>query len=177
MLNSVPVTINSAARQVTLRHPNSFDVIVSRKRVVRVESGEGGTPSEMGGAPTLGGMGVLRSEDETDFEYDELGAGKLLFAGPGPYQPQDLNDRDNATLVENSREVLIESVASPGAAPGEPQHFVTDVGDLVCITLGMGVVMAYEVATVSSPVALAPYQRRLVLNPRDDLNYVQPFTG
>jgi hypothetical protein len=176
MLNNVPTSINAAARQVTLRHPNSFDCIVSRKRVVRVEPGAGGGASTSAGMPTLGGMGVMRSEDESDFEYDELGAAKLLFAGPGPYQPMDMNERDNALLTENSREVLIESVAKPGAAVGQPQYFVADTGDLVSVTLGLGVVLTYDVATVSGTVNLPPYTRKLVLNPRDDLNYVEPFT-
>lgn len=176
MLNSVPTAINAASRQVTLRHPNAFDCIVSRKRVVRVELDGAGAPSTSAGLPTMGGMGVLRSEDEVEFEYDELGAAKLLFAGPGPYQAQDMNERDNALLTENSREVLIESVAKPGALEGEPQYFVADTGDLVSLTLGLGVVLSYEVATVSGTVNLPPYTRKLVLNPRDDLNYVEPFT-
>lgn len=176
MLNSVPIAINAASRQVTLRHPNSFDCIVSRKRVVRIEVDAEGDPSTMGGSPTMGGMGVLRSEDEVEFEYDELGPAKLLFAGPGPYQAQDMIERDNALLTENSREVLIESIAKPGALVGEPQYFVADTGDLVSLTLGLGVVLSYEVATVSGTVNLPPYTRKLVLNPRDDLNYVEPFT-
>ncbi len=176
MLNSVPTAINKAARQVTLRHPNAFDCIVSRKRVVRTELDGNGDPSTSAGMSTLGGMGVMRTEDESEFEYDELGAAKLLFAGPGPYQPMDMNERDNALLTENSREVLIECVANQGAPNGDPQYFVADTGDLVSLTLGLGVVLSYVVATVSGTVNLPPYTRKLVLNPRDDLNYVEPFT-
>ena len=54
MLTQVPVSTNRIARQVVLRHPTSFDCIVSRKRVVRVEKGADGNPSEMGGSPTMG---------------------------------------------------------------------------------------------------------------------------
>jgi hypothetical protein len=175
MLNSVPQAINRAARQVTLRHPQSFDCIVSRERVVRVELNDAGGLSESAGLPTLGGMGVLRSEDEADFEYDELGPAKLLFAGPGPFQPMDMNERDSALIAENAREVVIESIAEPGAAPDKPQYFQADTGDLVVLTMGMGVALTYEVATVSGTVALPPYTRKLVLNPRDDLSYVEPM--
>lgn len=171
MLTSVPTAINQSNRQVVLRHPNSFDAVVSRKRVVRVEL-VAGAPGEMGGNPTLGGMGVLRSEDEADYEYDELGPAKLLFAGPGPFQPQDIIERDNGLVAETQREVLIECVAKPG----ETGFFVADTSDLVSIMLGPGVVMVYDVATVSGTVNIPPYTRRLVLNPRDDLNYIEPFT-
>lgn len=173
MLTSVPTSINAASRQVTLRHPNAFDCTISRKKVVRVELGANGDASEMGGSPTLGGMGVLRSEDEAEIEYVELGEGKLLFSGPGPFQPQDMIERDNALVAENAREVVIESIAKPGTEG----FFVADTGDLVCITLGPGVVMAYDVATVTGTVALPPYTRKLVLNPRDDLSYIEPFEG
>lgn len=88
-------------------------------------------------------MGLLRSEDEVDFEYDELGPAKLLFAGPGPYQPQDMIEHDNALHVERSREVLIGSIAEPGAAPCEPQYFVADTRDLVARTMEGGVVICY----------------------------------
>lgn len=169
MLIAVPSAINAASRQVTLRHPNAFDCVVSRKRVTRVETDANGDPSEMGGDPTLGGMGVLRTEDEAEFEYEELGDAKLLFASP--FAQQDMIEHDNATLVERQREVLIECVKKPG----EEGFFVSDTADLVCIVLGPGVVIAYDIASVASPVALPPYERRYVLNPRDDLNYVAPF--
>jgi hypothetical protein len=175
MLNAVPASINRLSRLVTLRHPNAFDCIVSRKVITRVEPDQNGDPSEMGGAPTMGGMGVLRGEDEAEFDYVELGAAKLIFAGPGAYQPQDVIEHDNALLVERQREVLIESVAAPGAEPGEPQHFVADTGDLVFLIMEGGVVIAHEVATVSGTVNIPPYTRKLVLNPRDDLSYVEPF--
>lgn len=171
MLTSVPSAINAASRQVVLRHPNAFDCIVSRKRTLRVEPDpDSGDPSEMGGSPTMGGMGVLRSEDEDNFEYEELGAGKLMFAAP--FQPMDAIERDNGLVPETQREVLIEALAAAGA----PGHFLADSGDLVVITLAPGVLVAYEVATVSGTVNIPPYTRRLVLNPRDDLAYLAPFT-
>lgn len=172
MLTSVPTAINRSARQVVLRHPNSFDAVVSRKRLVRVEPDPAtGLPSEMGGAPTMGGMGVLRAEDEAEFDYVELGPAKLQFAGPGPFQQQDMIERDNGLVPEAQREVLIECIAEPG----QPGYFLTDTADLVMITLGPGVVMAYEVANVGGSVNIPPYTRRLALNPRDDLAYIEPF--
>lgn len=137
----------------------------------RVEPDANGDPSEMGGVPTLGGLGVLRSEDEVEFEYVPLGDAKLVFAGPGPFQQQDMIEHDSATLVERTREVLIECIAKPDDAA----YFVPDTGDLVMITIGPDVIMSYEVATVGSTVALPPFERRYVLNPRDDLAYAVAF--
>lgn len=172
MLTSVPISINTSNRQVVLRHPNSFDAVVSRKRLVRVENDPAtGLPSEMGDTPTMGGMGVLRSEDEADFEYDELGPAKVQFVGPGPFQQQDVIERDNGLEPEAQRPVLIECLAAPGSA----EYFLADSGDLVMLQLAPGVVIGYEVASVGGTVNIPPYTRRLILNPRDDLAYVAPF--
>ena len=173
MLTSVPLAISRSSRQVVLMHPNSFDAVISRKKVLRVEIDPGtGNPSEMGATPTLGGMGVLRTEDEADFEYVELGAARVQFAAGSPLPAQDLNERDNVGIPAAQCEVLIEAVAKRG----EPIPFIADSGDLVMLTLCPGVVVAYEVEKVSAPVNIPPYTRRLMLNPRDDLNYIEPFT-
>lgn len=169
MLTSVPLAVKAASRQVTIRHPNAFNVVVSRKAVLRTELDEDGDENTMGGAPTLGGMGVLRSEDEAEFEYRELGEGKMLFAAP--FSPMDTNKQGSALVAENMREVLLESLAKPG----EDGYFEATTGDLVMVDLGMGIIMAYTVENVSGNIQIPPYTRRLVLNPRDDLSYVEPF--
>lgn len=177
MLNSVPIAVSGNTRQVVLRHPNTMPCTVFRKVVTRVEpqsdtdpeSPTPNDPSVMGGMPTLGGMGVLRSEDEADFEYVPLGEGRCLFAGP--YVPNDLNERDDAVLQQPMQEAQVESLA----APGTPDHFVADIGHLVLITPGLGVVLAYEVATATGMSNIPPYVRKLVLNPRDDLHHLDPF--
>lgn len=172
MLTSVPVAINNAARQVTLRHPQAFSCVVSRKRVKRVELKPGaGEADTMGGSPTMGGMGVLRSEDEAEIEYVELGSAKMVFAGPGQMPNRDIIERDNGTLPMTQTEVTLECVIDPG----KPGHFVADSGDLVAVDMGMGVITAFEVDKPSSSVNIAPYTRRYILNPRDDLRYVDGF--
>lgn len=170
MLSQVATAVSNATRQVVLRHPNTMDCTVWRKRVLRTEiDPETDLPSTMGGSPTLGGMGVLRSEDESEFEYYELGAAKCMFCGI--FQPNDQNERDDAILQQPMQEAQIESVK----APNEVGHFLADTSDLVLVTPGLGVVLAYEIATLSGPINIPPYVRKLVLNPRDDLHALEPF--
>lgn len=177
MLTTVPTAINSQTRQVVLRHPNTMPCTVFRKVVKRVET-EGSLdpdthtpndPSEMGGSPTLGGMGVLRSEDEADYDYVPLGDARCLFAGP--YIPNDMNERDDAVLQQPMQEAQVEPLAEPGSA----EYFLTDTTDLVLITPGLGVVIAYDVGSVIGMANIPPYIRKLVLNPRDDLHHLDPF--
>lgn len=130
---------------------------------MRVELNEAGAPSEMGGSPTLGGMGVLRSEDETEFEYEELGPGRMLYVGQ--HVQADVIERDNALLPENLKEALVESVA----AAGEVGHFVVDTGDIIFLDLGMAMLMPFEAVSIVGNINIPPYTRKVVLNPRDDL--------
>lgn len=170
MLTSAPIAINRSSRLVVLRHPNAFAITVHRKTVKRVET-VGGVESEMGGSPTMGGMGMLRSEDEAEFDYVELGDGKLLFTNGA--QPVALNEQGSAQIVEAQKTCLIESKAEPTAA----DHWVAQRGDLVALDLGLGVIIAYEVADIIGNVAIPPYTQSFVLNPRDDLDYEDGFAA
>nr|WP_319566287.1 hypothetical protein [uncultured Rhodoferax sp.] len=170
MLNNVPIAIKNACRQVVLRHPNSMDCWVWRKQVTRVENDpDTGLPSTMGGSPTLGGMGVLRSEDEADYDYVMLGEGKCMALGP--YQPNDEVERGNALLQATQQEAQVVSLAGEG----EPGHFIPDTGDMVMVTPGLAVVLVYDVATITGLANIPPYIQKLVLNPRDDLHSLTPF--
>ena len=173
MLNQVPQAVSYSSRQVVLRHPNSMPCTVWRRQVLRTElSPLSGLPSESAGSPTLGGMGVMRAEDEAEFEYDELGPGHMLFVGQ--FQPTDMVERDNALLPADLQEALVECDSEPGL----PGFFEVDSGDVVFMDVGMGTVMPYEVATVTGNIHIPPYTRKFVLNPRDDLAFLSPpFAG
>jgi len=172
MLNNIPASINFSVRQVVLRHPNSMECSVWRKRLLRVEPDPAtGLPSTMGGSPTLGGMGVLRSEDEAEFDYQELGPGRMLFSGV--FQANDIVERDDAIVPQNLQEAQVVSVADTS----KPEYFEADTGDLIMLDMGLGVVLAYDVATITGNLAIPPYTRKLMLNPRDDLHALEPFTG
>ena len=163
MLNNVPAAVSYCTRLVVLRHPNSMDCTVWRKRLLRVELDAQGAPSEMGATPTLGGMGVLRSEDETEFVYEELGPGRMLYVGQ--HTQADMIERDNALLPENMKEALVECLADPGTAG----HFIVDSGDMVFMDVGMAMFMPFEAVSVVGNINIPPYTRKIVLNPRDDL--------
>lgn len=169
MLNNVPIAIRRHARLTVLKHPNSTDCEVWRKRVKRIEKNQAGEESTMGGAPTLGGMGVLRSEDEADFDYEPLGAGRLLLVGG--FQPSSENDQGSALSPQALQEALVECTGEVG----QESHFEADVGDLVLQDMGMGVIIAYSVEDVQGNVGIPPYTRKLVLQPRDDLHHLEPF--
>jgi hypothetical protein len=149
-----------------------MECTVWRMQVLRTEVDPAtGQPSSAMGSPTLGGLGVLRSEDEVEYEYVELGEGKCMFCGQ--YQPNDMNERDSALIQANAQEAQVEALANPGA----PGYFVADTNDIVMLHVGLGVVMVFEVATITGSVNIPPYNRKLVLNPRDDLHSLEPFAG
>lgn len=172
MLTRVPESVVHQTRMVTLYHPNAMDCTVWRMQVLRTEVDPAtGEPSEDIGAPTLGGLGVMRSEDEDNYEYVELGSAKCMFCGQ--YQPNDMNERDSALIQANAQEAQVEALAYPGSS----DYFVADTNDLVLLHLGLGVIMAFTVAAVTGSLNIPPYNRKLVLNSRDDLHSLEPFTG
>ena len=146
MLHSVPTAINRAARQVVLRNPNAFKLYALRRKVNRVEiDPETSLPSESGGAPTLGGMTVLRAEEEADITYTELGEARMLFVDGVP-EAADVNDAGAGLLGASSRMARIESMLDQS----EQGHFEAEQGDLLVIDMGMGASLVYEVVTLSS---------------------------
>jgi len=171
MVAAVPSVVKDATRMVVLRHPRSLDATVWKKVVTRVEADPAtGLPSEMGGAPTLGGMGVLRSEDEPEFEYEERGPAKLLLCGVWEGQP--INDRGNAT-IQPAQEAQIVATADPGT----PEHFSPEVGDLVMVDMGAGAVFGFSIEDMPSSTYIGPMIPRYVIQPRDDLHNLEPFTS
>lgn len=168
MLSQIPITINKVARMTTLRHPNSLDVQLLRKVLLRQETDSFGNPSESAGAPTMGGMGMLRSEDEAEFDYVPVaGAGKMQMLG-GLASPADMNDSSASLLTDKAVTARVECVLDPS----DPGFWIADKGDLLVADMGMGVLLTYEAVTLSSKVLIPPYTRSLIFNPRDDLNYL-----
>ena len=164
MLNQVPIQIQRSARQVTLRHPNAMDCTVWRKVINRVSAD---TPATIGGLPTIGGLGVLDSEDEADFDWQPKGDAKIVMAGVFQAEGGNTVDTDNGLLYPAPPiEALIECILDPG----DPDFFMADKPDMVTVEPGGGVVLTYEVTGVQGNVNIPPYTRRYILAPRSDMN-------
>lgn len=162
MINNVPIKIMQATRAVTLKHPNSLDCVVYRKELLRSDD------ESMGGLPTLGGMGVLKSEDEDEFEYARLGEGKILIHGR--FSGGDMSDRgDGITPDEPMQEA---SIVSLDALDFEPKK-----GDLVGVMPGGGVLIGFEIIGTTGNVSIYPYTTKFIIAPRDELHDLQPWTS
>jgi hypothetical protein len=168
MLNNVPKAVAAANRQVVLRHPNSWPVSVWRKKVLRTDAAD--PASTMGGSPTMGGMGVLKADDEAEIAFEELGEARMLFCGI--HRPLDINERQDAIMQEPMQDAQVVSVAGAQDAG----YFEITTGDLILQDLLFGVVLAYDVAAVTGSVNIPPYVRKAVIQPRDDLSSLEPFT-
>jgi hypothetical protein len=165
MLTGVPTQINRSARLVTLRHPNAIDCTVFRKQVNRVETVD---PDETNdGAPTIGGLGMLNSEDESDYEYTELGDARIVFVGQFQTQGGNWTDDDGQIIYP---EGLIEALIECELEPDNEGFFLPKKNDIVSVEPGEGLTVTYEVVDVTGPTAIPPYTRKYVLNPRQDQN-------
>ena len=153
MLTSVPDHIARAARIVTMRHPNAFDVVAYRKRVLRTEP------------KTLGGLAVLSDEDESDVDWDLLGEGKLLFSDQ--YAGANWSsEQDNINYAASGFFAQIEPV-------DETVQFQKT--DIVYVMPGGGAAIAYEITNIPSTIGIPGYTRKYEIQKRDDLLYIPEF--
>lgn len=160
MLTQVPAALRIAARAMVNRHPNAMDCQVWRKMVTRTFGTEAGS---LGGLPTLGGLAVLKSDDEAEVNFELLGEGKCLFASI--YEPSTLSDRrDNAEAGPDAAPAMIEPATAGAFAPGP--------GDLVMCMPGFGIVITYEVIQVLNTVNIPPYLPKYMLAAQSDLMFV-----
>jgi len=168
MLTNIPVGINSMARNVIINHPNTFNCEVYRRTLQR----EG---PEEGGMPTLGGMMVLNSEDESEINWSLVGLGFALSAEA--FQPAGMVDRRDATFggLEEFR-FLIE----PEQMLGNPGGFAINKHDVIYLLIGEGEMaakIAHEIVDVESTVNVPPYVSRFITNRRADLDLMPGDAG
>lgn len=164
MLNQVPRDVNKAARQVTLKHPNSMDIALFRKVVERT------APTQIGGLPTLGGLGVLTPEDESEVDWTDLGYGKMLIVER--FQPSEAVNRGDA--IDLSYPELL-ALIQPVEEPSTPGSFTVQRYDVAYVFFGDDVKIAYEVARIEGDVLINPYAVKYVLQKRDMLSYIAGF--
>ena len=154
MLNEVPLAIRRALRAVTLNHPNRMGCTVYRKVVTRA------APDTFGGLPTLGGLGVLDNEDETDFEYQELGDASLVFLQL--YQSGFRSD-DNS-LLDNPNTPQQEA----SIEPINENEFVPRKQDIVTVVIG-DAILPYEITEIAGTVNIPPFTQKYILQLKDEL--------
>jgi hypothetical protein len=163
MLTNVPSGINRMARNVVMNHPNTFSCEVYRKAVTR--------PAEtsVGGLPTMGGLGVLDSMDEDQFEYAFMGYGYALPADGG-FAPAPMVRRSDANIGAGDEfRFLIE--------PEEPDEFDVREHDVLYLLLGVGKdapKLAYEIVAIETTSNIPPYTTRYIANRRNDLDLLTP---
>ncbi|MCK2122098.1 hypothetical protein [Pseudomonas sp. PNPG3] len=160
MLNNVAHAVNRADRQRVLRHPNSLDCVLLIKQVDRND--EGGA---FDGAPTLGGAGMLSSEDEVNYSWVPACDARINFA-QGFAAPLGNTSDDGRRL--NYEDQVLEASIEPLAKPDE-EGYVQPVKDmLVAVLVGGGVIVNYQVVDVTGEINIPPYTRKYLLNPRPD---------
>ncbi|PIQ55367.1 MAG: hypothetical protein COW02_03415 [Comamonadaceae bacterium CG12_big_fil_rev_8_21_14_0_65_59_15] len=161
MLTNVPAAVNRMSRNVVVNHPNAFNCQVFRKTITR-------TGQVVSGMPTLGGMGVISSEDEEQFTYTWVGNGYSLQVEM--FQPSAMMERGDANNGSaNEFRFLIE----PEEAEGMPGTFVPKKYDVMYLLLGEGPApakIAFEIVGVEAMLNIPPYSTRYIANRRDDLH-------
>lgn len=153
MLNNAPIRINHASRNVVLRHPNSFDLVVYRKELEREDS------------ELLGGAALLSDEDEYDFSYKLLGEAKLLFADSYMDSPLS-SSQDVMNYAEHGFFALIECLS---------EELILEKGDIAYIIIGEGIAIGYEITAIPTVGGIPPYNKRFEVTKRDDLTYSGEF--
>lgn len=156
MLNNIPKGINRATRNNVIRHPNSNNCQIFRPSVNR------SAPDEVGGMPTMGGMGVLSFDDEEDVAWAFVGNGYVLQVdGFSPAQMTDRQDANNG-FQDEFRFLLEPESEVPEAYP--QKH------DVVMVLITTVVRLAFEIVAIETTSNIPPYTQRYVCNRRADLN-------
>ncbi len=162
MLHNVPREIGRTIRSVIANHPNAFSVQAWRREVLRKAD------DEFAGKPTFGGIGVIDSGDEEDYEYHFLGNGYLL---PGnQFEPAPINDAGDANVGASNEFVFI--VISE-AQTSEEGYFELQNHDVFYVLLGEcpeQAKLAYEVIGVETTMNITPYVPRYRCNRRADMD-------
>jgi hypothetical protein len=162
MLSNVPQAVNRMTRNVVMNHPNSFNCQVFRKVVTRA------APESVGGAPSLGGLGVLDSMDEEQFDYVHLGNGYAMPADRFSVAPMVRAGDANIGAGDEFR-FLIECEEPSG----HEDWFDVRSHDVIYLLLGQGpqaARLAFEVMGTETTSDIPPYTTRYVTNRRDDLH-------
>jgi len=162
MLTNVPNAINRMTRNVVMNHPNTFNCQVFRKTITRAEQ------ETVDGNPTLGGLGVLDTMDEEQFEYEFIGNGFALPADG--FSPAPMMDRRDANIGAGDE---FRFLVEPEGQSGSAEWFDLRTHDVVYLLLDTGPApakLAFEVVGTETTSNIPPYTTRYITNRRDDLH-------
>lgn len=163
MLTNIPNAINKLMRQTVINHPNAWGGVILRKQVNRASSTTGG------GMPTMGGMGVMSSEDEEKISYTHVGNVYAIRAEL--FSPASMHDRyDINTAPTDEVRMLIE----PEPEPSTSNYFQLKTRDILYVPLGTDLQtspkIAYELVSSESTTDIPPFNIRWVCNRRADID-------
>jgi hypothetical protein len=162
MLNQVPTAINALTRNVVINHPNTWSCAVYHKVITRP------APESVGGIPTMGGLAVLDSADEEQFDYELAGVGYALPVTS--FEPAPMVDRHDANIGAGDE---FRFLVEPEEPRGHPEWFEVKKHDIIYILLTEDENpprLAFEVIDVEAVNNISPYSVRYVCNRRDDLH-------
>jgi len=162
MSNLISTAMNAALRNVVLHHPHTFHCEIYRKIILRNSN------EHIAGLPTLGGLGVLDSMDEDDFDYVFVGMG---FALPiSGFSPASAYQQDDAAL---EAETNVCFVIEPEAKPDQSDYFSIKRHDVMYLRLTHEVEppkLAWEIMSRQSMGNLSGFTRRFICARRDHLH-------
>jgi hypothetical protein len=161
MLNSVPASMRTAARNMVLRHPNAIRCTVMRRSVTRTTEAEAGI---VGGELSLGGIGTLGADDEPEVNFQDIGEARVLFVGVRP--PTSMTDNGDASEAE---------APTPMEAMVEPMMegaFTCKDADLLMLRPGAGVVITFEVLRQIAQVHIPPYVTKFEIQAQMDMTHI-----
>jgi len=162
MSHLIPAAMNAALRNVLLHHPHTFHCEIYRKIILR------SSDENSAGLPTLGGLAVLDSMDEDDFDYVFVGMG---FALPiSGFAPVSIYQNEDAALeAENKVCFVIESETETD----QPDYFSIKRHDVMYLRLNndpQPPKLAWEILSRESRGNLSGFTRRFICARRDHLH-------
>jgi len=162
MSHPIPAAMNAALRNVLLHHPHAFNCEIYRKIILR------SSDENVAGLPTLGGLGVLDSMDEEDFDYLFIGMGLALpISG---FAPVSIYQSDDAALEAENKVCF---VIEPEVAPHHADYFSIKRHDVMYLRLTHDLEppkLAWEILSRESLGHLSGFTRRFICARRDHLH-------
>lgn len=162
MLNNVTQGLNRMARNVIRNHPNAYNCKVYRKEVLRQSD------STFNGKPTMGGLGMLDTDDEPDYQYVWLGWGYALPAEG--FAPSPMMDRNDANTGPSDEFRFLIEPDQPSGAEGSFELRTHDIVTIVLGDLDNPAELALEIVGRETINNIPPYSVRYVCNRRSDFD-------